>query len=1277
MILMISRKVYRLTVFAITISLLFLAASVEALEAHHPLSFGDRVHYQRALEEVYWRHRTWPAENKGLKPSLSEMMPDALIREKVRMYLKQSNLLAEFWQHPIGAADLQAEIQRMVNNSKQPALLEELFSALDNDPHVIAECLARPELAGRLAHNMFAADERIHGDLKSRIQAELALTQTAAAMPALSGTYFETTWQKSKPDGQGPAAGAYVLDPAQWKERIRHLELEFGASASLPLRKVSSLQEDSSRYYVESILEAEDLHLRISVVEWPKHPFESWWGDTQKRYRVDIEEPAAVYSISAPTTKCRNDSWTPTFSGVPSARNDHQAVWTGTEMIVWGGSDGSLTNTGGRYSPATDSWAPGAITSTGAPRVRRLDTAIWTGTEMIIWGGNVAVYSLNDGGRYNPVTDTWTPVTITNAPTGRTFHHAIWTGTEMIIWGGSNGSNELNSGGRYNPSTDTWAAGGTSLTNAPTGLGGSSAVWTGTEMIIWGGNDGTNNFNTGGRYNPSTDTWAAAGISTVNAPSGRYSQSAVWTGTEMIIWGGHAGNALNTGGRYNPATDTWNPAGVASLNAPTARYFAPAFWTGSQMLIWGGHGGANTGGLYNPATDTWTAGGTSMTNAPSNTFMEYSAVWTGSEMILWGGSFAGVRTNYGARYNPSTNSWFAGGTDTTMIGDGRTSTAGVWTGNEMIVWGGLKPYSSVPTNSGAIYYPATDSWLPGGASIINAPLARYWHSMVWNGTQAIVWGGWDQNSVYLNTGGRYDPTTNTWNAAGTNLTNAPSGRVDHNAIWTGSRMIIWSGYTSSGRTNTGARYDPTANTWSTMSITNVPTAGTYSAVWTGSQMLVWSGIAGGKYNPSSNSWTAAGISTSNAPSSRDRFSAVWTGSEMIIWGGEDQSTDMNTGGRYNPATNLWVPGGTSTVNAPAPRHAHIAVWDGSEMLIWSGGTNAYLYLLNSGGRYDPTSNSWLGVSTATGVPSARYDALAFWTGTEMLVWGGLDDMSSPMNSGGRYCTANACGTILVQQTAVPGSTMLPQGVVGSSYSTSFTASGGVGPYTYSTDGNLPAGLTLSTSGLLSGTPTVAANAFSVRIAVTDANGCQGLQLFTLTILPSGFSCIFCDDFNDGDYTNPAWTLSGKGNCNAATGDAVCTTSGRLDLISPDFGGCTNCTLDADVNLNTGGSVVTLFGWYLDKNHWVALILKHDKNQVILKQKFGMNSAKVRTNRPLALAISNFQVSFNGSIFQVSINGSPIPQLTLSPIGPPSGNFRFRLKSPIGTPTASLVDLRVY
>ena len=80
-------------------------------------------------------------------------------------------------------------------------------------------------------------------------------------------------------------------------------------------------------------------------------------------------------AIESPSTECTDDTWCPTFVGVPEARSGHTAVWTGSEMIVWGGGDIDFNgeefslNTGGRYDPATDSWT--ATSTTSAPARQR------------------------------------------------------------------------------------------------------------------------------------------------------------------------------------------------------------------------------------------------------------------------------------------------------------------------------------------------------------------------------------------------------------------------------------------------------------------------------------------------------------------------------------------------------------------------------------------------------------------------------------------------------------------------------------------------------------------------------------------------------------------------------------------------------------------------------------------------------------------------------------------------------------------------------------------
>lgn len=96
-----------------------------------------------------------------------------------------------------------------------------------------------------------------------------------------------------------------------------------------------------------------------------------------------------------------------------------------------------------------------ATSTVSAPAAREQgQSAVWTGAEMIVWGGGTFATNtwLNTGGRYNPSTDSWLPTSTTGAPSVRTHHTAVWTGTEMIVWGGFDGSTPVNTGARFTPS---------------------------------------------------------------------------------------------------------------------------------------------------------------------------------------------------------------------------------------------------------------------------------------------------------------------------------------------------------------------------------------------------------------------------------------------------------------------------------------------------------------------------------------------------------------------------------------------------------------------------------------------------------------------------------------------------------------------------------------------------------------------------------------------------------------------------------------------------------
>jgi hypothetical protein len=343
--------------------------------------------------------------------------------------------------------------------------------------------------------------------------------------------------------------------------------------------------------------------------------------------------------------------------------------------------------------------------------------------------------------------DYWTATTTTGAPSGRVYHTAIWTGSRMIVWGGNNGA-ALNDGGQYDPVGNAWTA--TTPTGAPSVRYSHTAVWTGSRMIVWGGSGSFSGLNDGGQYDPVANAWTAA-TTTTGAPSIRSYHTAVWTGSKMIVWGGWDGVYLNDGGQYDPVANAWTA--TAALGAPSVRCYHTAVWTGSRMIVWGGDNGAlmNDGGLYDPATNAWTA--TAIAGAPS-VRSHHTAVWTDSRMIVWGG----------------------------------------WAGG------------SVNLNDGGLYDPATNAWT--ATAIAGAPPIRCDHTAVWTGTRMIVWGGY--GSGFLNDGGRYDPVANVWTA--TAAAGAPSVRSLHTAVWTGSRMIVWGG--SAG----GSVYLNDGGQWRTVSL---------------------------------------------------------------------------------------------------------------------------------------------------------------------------------------------------------------------------------------------------------------------------------------------------------------------------------------------------------------------------------------------------------------------------------------------------------------------------
>jgi hypothetical protein len=352
----------------------------------------------------------------------------------------------------------------------------------------------------------------------------------------------------------------------------------------------------------------------------------------------------------------------------------------------------------------------------------------------------------------------------------------VWTGKEVIVWGGSDGSADVNTGGRYNPATNTWLPTDSAGGAVPAAREGQAAVWTGKRMLIWGGSS----VKDGAMYDPSTNSWTA--MSTTNQPGGgatRVMFPFVWTGRQLIVWGGYDGGYPADGGMFDPsngANGTWTV--MSTTGAPTGRHHSKAVWTGRKMVIWGGHTPSteeNTPYLFDPAAGaggTWSTG--SPTGAPAGRNFP-AMVWTGKEVIVWGGT-ASLTYNDGGRYDPVADKWSP--LASTALSP-RWHHAFTWTGKEMLIWGGTNGSALA---SGAAYNPRTNTWRTLSSTNLSARYFEFAHGQatVWTGREWFIWGGTSDGSNRFNTGARFIPGTSVPGGFFDNMENGVNGWTTQN-----------------------------------------------------------------------------------------------------------------------------------------------------------------------------------------------------------------------------------------------------------------------------------------------------------------------------------------------------------------------------------------------------------------------------------------------------------------------------------------------------------------
>jgi hypothetical protein len=272
-------------------------------------------------------------------------------------------------------------------------------------------------------------------------------------------------------------------------------------------------------------------------------------------------------------------TWTTLAPGpVPhNMQTTDAAAWTGAQVLIPG-----LTNAA--YSPAAGAWSP----IPPDPGAQDESVAAWTGSQLLIWGGVCCASQSNSGTIYTPATNTWQQLPAAPIEPRRAAMGA-WTGTELVVAGGEAGPEGqvpalLGDAAAYNPATGTWRQ----LPPMPVPAAGATAVWDGTEVLFIAGTTAAQSPSAGGEaYNPLTNTWRQLPA----MPFSRKDFAAVWTGSQVLVWGGLTGDEPTSpvpphGEAYDPATNQWTALPEAPL---TGRAGPTAVWTGSQRIVWGGY----------------------------------------------------------------------------------------------------------------------------------------------------------------------------------------------------------------------------------------------------------------------------------------------------------------------------------------------------------------------------------------------------------------------------------------------------------------------------------------------------------------------------------------------------------------------------------------------------------------------------------------------------------------------------------------------------------------
>ena len=330
-------------------------------------------------------------------------------------------------------------------------------------------------------------------------------------------------------------------------------------------------------------------------------------GPDRKKVATPAPRPTPVARTPvAGSDEAEPPGWRRGAAGPLFHREDAAQVWTGTELVVWGGDpDG---DTGAAFDPKTDQWR--AIAPAPIP-ARCQGASTWTGHEVLVWGRACRLTPRQSpaGAADDPAADRWRELPAGPVEAG-SVTTSVWTGSELVLF------NTGSPTGVFHPGDGHWRI----LPPAPRPFTSLTASWTGREVLVFG----TEILEKAPRHwtaalDPATGRWRQ-----LPQPPLELDATAVWDGRRLIAWDQNLNSvALDPAGGAGWEDLADLPVDFTDCSPQGARIGAVVFAEQCGQAA-----------LWRPWDETW-----ERISHPKS--LAEVPVWTGREALFWTGRFAG------------------------------------------------------------------------------------------------------------------------------------------------------------------------------------------------------------------------------------------------------------------------------------------------------------------------------------------------------------------------------------------------------------------------------------------------------------------------------------------------------------------------------------------------------------------------------------------------------------------------------------------------------------